>query len=166
MSLATVREEWRTIAAPYEVSSLGRVRNAGSGRVLRHGVAKGGYLYVVLCFFGVRKNCKVHTLVAEAFLGKRPSSLDVNHVDGVKSNNCAENLEYVSRSANLRHAFAMGLKTHKGMHSPRCRYSELQVLEVRSYLQQGCRQRDVATFMGVPAHFVADVSSGRNWSHI
>lgn len=166
MSLGTwPSEEWRTVFPPYEVSSYGRVRNASTGLVLRPSSDSGGYLGVCLCG-GLARRHKIHNLVAHAFIGKRPVGLDVNHIDGNKRNNSVENLEYMSRSDNLRHAFSIGLKSHSGGKHPRCKYSQEQAAEVRSYLSQGCKHRDVSTFMRVPMHFVADVSTGRNWPTI
>lgn len=150
----------------YEVSRYGWVRNARSGVVLNPGTDRGGYLCVILTVDGVRKAYKVHRLVAAVFLGPCPEGYDVNHKNGIKSDNRPRNLEYVTRSENLRHAFALGLKTHKGENHPKSKYTSEQAKEVKSYLWQGCKHRDIAACMQVPMHFVADVSAGRNWPHI
>lgn len=49
--------------------------------------------------------CGVHSVVASAFLGRCPSGKEVNHKDGIKSNPNVTNLEYVTRSENLIHAY-------------------------------------------------------------
>lgn len=49
----------------------------------------------------------VHRVVLQAFLGPCPLGHEVNHVNGVKSDNRAENLEYVTRSANVAHAYGI-----------------------------------------------------------
>jgi len=51
----------------------------------------------------------IHSIIAQHFLGTRPHKFTVNHKDGVKTNNRIENLEYLSNTDNVRHAFAMGL---------------------------------------------------------
>lgn len=56
-----------------------------------------------------RRNVSVHTLVTEAFLGKRPKHLNVNHKDGIKTNNYISNLEYVTPMENVHHAIRLGL---------------------------------------------------------
>lgn len=68
-----------------------------------------GYPVVQLRIDGKNKNKAVHALIALAFHGER-NGLEVNHVDGDKHNNKPGNLEYVSRSQNMLHAFRTGLK--------------------------------------------------------
>lgn len=62
----------------------------------------------------------IHRLVATAFIGPPPKSdSQVNHIDGVKTNNRATNLEWVSCSENIRHSFARGLSaSKKGPNNP------------------------------------------------
>ena len=64
------------------------------------------YLFVVLCVDGVSKSKKVAHLVAEGFLGPRPESHDVDHINGDTFDNRACNLRYLHKSINrgLRHA--------------------------------------------------------------
>lgn len=54
----------------------------------------------------------VHRLVAEAFVDNPTGAREVNHKDGNKLNNAADNLEWVSRSANMLHAYKNGLHTN------------------------------------------------------
>lgn len=63
-----------------------------------------GYRGVRVCLKdGTRKTVLVHALVALAFFGPRPKDHDVNHKDGVRRNNRPDNLEYTTRSGNIRH---------------------------------------------------------------
>jgi hypothetical protein len=95
-------EEWRRISDEIEVSSYGRVRL--SVIIPLHGSPvtdnKGNHSYLRVKARG--KNYYIHTLVAEAFLGPRPIGFDIHHKDANRWNNTVENLEYVTRSANLR----------------------------------------------------------------
>jgi hypothetical protein len=96
-------EVWKVIPkwnGHYEASNKGRIRstkrrtNSYPGRVLKPTIDKYGYKKLSLSSGGYTKTCSVHSLVAETFHGERPEGLVVNHIDGVKTNNNVENLEW------------------------------------------------------------------------
>lgn len=119
-------ERWADIPGyegMYQVSDLGNVRSLDRvsthsirgaiklhGKVLKGGLCK-GYPMVALCKDGKSKTHKVHRLVAAAFVPNPEGLPEVNHRDGCKSNNAARNLEWCTHSCNIRHAYAVGLKT-------------------------------------------------------
>ena len=88
----------------YEVSNHGRVRNAHTGLVLRLRKCRSGYFDVLLNYKGKEKRFYVHSLVATAFVEGWREGLEVNHKNGVKTDNRAENLEWVTSSQNNQHA--------------------------------------------------------------
>ena len=98
-------EEWRCVDGYplYEVSNTGRVRNVRTGKML-NGHDKRGYLVAALYNEGHKLQIGIHRLVAQAFLEPDPLRHFVNHKDGNKSNNNAENLEWVTASENQTHA--------------------------------------------------------------
>ena len=63
---------------------------------------------------GYRQSIKIHRLIALAYCPNPNGHKEVNHKDGNKLNNHASNLEWVSRSENLRHAHALGLRSSRG----------------------------------------------------
>jgi len=67
-----------------------------------------GYEEIHMSKDGKNKHCRIHRLVAEAFIPNPDNLPEVNHIDGVKLNNCVENLEWTSRSANMLHAYSIG----------------------------------------------------------
>ena len=98
----------------YEVSSEGRVRRrlkkrAGQFRYLKPIVGTSPYPRVSLFAGGRRNRCSVHALILEAFCGPRPAGYTANHKNGLKADNRAINLEWVTPSQNSRHAVANGL---------------------------------------------------------
>lgn len=109
-------EYWRTIPSfpVYSASNLGRIRNEGTGRIMHTFMTPRGYLSLTLRRDNQQITQSVHRLVAEAFLGGPHPELDVNHIDGDKTNNCVENLEWCTRLENVRHAVRTGLR-----HGPR-----------------------------------------------
>lgn len=91
-----------------EVSTNGRVLSYKSGK--RHELKPSdngrGYLTVSV---GARNPRYIHDLVAETYIPNPNGYSEVNHIDGNKQNNCVSNLEWCTRSDNLRHAREMGL---------------------------------------------------------
>ena len=111
-------EKWRVIPSyeNYAVSNLGRIMrlvNAGNtyaGKILKVAVNKKyGYRMADLYMNGKRSLCKVGKLVALAFLGPCPSGKEVNHKNGIKTEDKPENLEYITHSENIQHAYDLGL---------------------------------------------------------
>ena len=86
----------------YEVSDKGRVKSIGycKERILSPGKHSKGYLQVELYKNGDRKMCKVHRLVAQAFIPNPDNLTQVNHKDEDKENNSVQNLEWCSSKYN------------------------------------------------------------------
>lgn len=103
-------EEWRAFRKYYEVSNLGRVRravggvNTHKGRIKKLTKKPHGYYVFGFCIDGGNDQVLVHKAIAECFIGPRPDGMQINHKDGNKGNNCADNLEYVTPSGNMEHA--------------------------------------------------------------
>lgn len=111
-------ETWKPVAGyedRYEVSDGGNVRSlnyhmTGTPRKLRPISAGKGYLMVGLCRDRTMKWAKIHRLVAEAFIPNPERKPQVNHINGDKADNRAENLEWATESENMVHAYKNGLK--------------------------------------------------------
>lgn len=116
-------ECWAPVPFPefadnYKVSNFGRVQRttAGlgtyAGRFLTPRPLKKGYLIVTLCANGRQINKAVHRMVAWIFVADRGQAFlkrCVNHIDGNKKNNRADNLEWLTNKQNIRHAIKLGL---------------------------------------------------------
>lgn len=105
-------EYWKDISGYeglYQVSTMGRIRR--NGRIKIPHKDKGGYLTVWLSKDSVQRNFKVHRLVAQAFLPNPENKKTVNHIDGNKTHNCLDNLEWATHSENVTHAVRLGLRT-------------------------------------------------------
>jgi len=148
--------EWKSVAgfAGYDVSDDGLVYSRLTGRVLSPGWQTGGYLFVALRRDGRTHNRKVHALVAEAFIGPRPSGLDVNHIDGDKRNNRVENLEYVTRRQNIHHAVELGLRGKLSMQAAN---------DIRALVAAGCTQQSIADQYGVHSTLVSQIVRNKVW---
>lgn len=80
----------------YLISNLGRVISFNSGSEMAQYVHRNGYASVKLSKNGVHKTHLIHRLVATAFVSNPDDLLEVNHKDGNKLNNRADNLEWVT----------------------------------------------------------------------
>jgi hypothetical protein len=101
-------EEWRDIPGYeglYQVSNFGRVKSLRKSCVLKEQNLPNGYPYAALKVDGVQRNRLIHRLVAAAFIQNPENKQEVNHKDGNKRNNHVENLEWVTRFENIKHAF-------------------------------------------------------------
>jgi hypothetical protein len=91
------------------VSNDGQIRNDKTGKIKAKNKDSKGYYSESLYKDGKAVTKKVHRLVAEAFIPNPDSKPCVNHIDGNKLNNSVDNLEWVTHSENMRHAFDTGL---------------------------------------------------------
>lgn len=121
----TEHEEWRPIVgyeALYDISSLGRVRNARTGLVRKPWLG-GHYPSVTLKKDGVAKTQFLHRFVAAAFLGPKPElggeRVDICHNDGDAFNNRADNLRYDTHRNNQRQMVADGTSNLSRTHCKR-----------------------------------------------
>lgn len=106
-------EVWKDVVGyegHYQVSNLGNVRSVKNNNIKMltpkdNGV---GYMKVNLRNNGNDKYAFVHRLVATAFLQEDPTRLFVNHINSIKGDNRVDNLEWVTKSENGKHAFRSG----------------------------------------------------------
>lgn len=97
------KEVWKVITefSDYEISSEGRVYSHHRNRIKKLVPDKDGYATTILYDKGRFKNCKVHRLVAEAFIPNPKSLPQINHKNEVKNDNRVGNLEWCTHRYNL-----------------------------------------------------------------
>lgn len=94
----------------YMITDDGRIFSANyrkSGRIKELSACDNsrGYLHVILCKDKQRFDKVIHRLVAEAFLPNPENKKDVNHKNGIRTDNRVENLEWATRKENIQHSF-------------------------------------------------------------
>lgn len=125
----------------YEISDQGRVRSfhaSRSGRMLKPSPASAGYLAVSLVKGRSKRTRTIHSLVASAFLGPRPSGQEVRHLDGNPANSTLGNLKYGTKSENRKDSVKHG--THKNTRKTRCPAGHLYTPE-NIYRRPGSNER-------------------------
>lgn len=167
-------EQWKTLMyngskyPSYEVSNLGQIRNAKTKKVVKQNKIPGGYLgyCASLGARGKHKLFRIHRAVASTFIPNDNFELEVNHIDGDKTNNQVENLEWVTGSENVRHAYTNGLtKPCRGINHPCSKLSEQDVL----WIKQNAREygiRKTARKFGVSHTVVLGILNNERWKHI
>lgn len=109
--MAEIWKDVKGYEGRYKVSNLGNVKSllGRKERVLRPLNQSKGYYKVILYNKGNRENRCIHRLVAESFISNPENKIDVNHKDGNKHNNNVSNLEWNTRSENMKHAYRIGI---------------------------------------------------------
>lgn len=175
-------EQWKPVEGheeSYEVSDRGRVRSLDRevlysdgrrarrrGRVLKPRSDSSGYYQVGLYRDGKERMALVHHLVAAAYIGPRPEGYEVNHIDGDRTNNRAENLEYVTPDENRQHAIENGLAQFDYESHPLVKLTERDVRSILAEAAAGTPRHELAHRYGVNASTISKIALGKRWPHV
>ena len=155
----------------YSVSNFGRVRNNKTNKILSPRNLQ-GYQRVAFYVDGKPTDFRIHRLVAKAFIPNPENKPQVNHINGNKSDNHVNNLEWCTNGENVRHALRTGLidtrnisLAVRGAKHPRAKLSEKQVMEIKKKLkyQTGL---SLAKEYNVTPSLISLIRNNKKWSHI
>ena len=171
-------EVWKKIegAASYSVSSKGRVRCDGKTKlttngqnrfyqpkICGHSTNQYGHLKVRISYDdGSWKNAYIHHLVASAFIGERPEGLRVLHGEEGKLVNEPHNLRYGTDEENSADKIRDGTHAAGEAHPSSVLTWDI-VREIRCYVHQGFRVKDLAAKFGVSRQTITGIKVGRTW---
>ena len=165
----------------YIVSSFGRVfslnyRNTGRIHELAQSSLcdkrrSSGSMYRRAKMWHIEPNTPtaIHRLVAKAFIPNPNGFTYVNHIDGNKSNNHSDNLEWVNNSMNQIHAFEHGLHVYRqGDAHPMALLTNDQAREIKDRLKTPYRGQgvDLAREYNVSVHVISSIKVGKNWKEV
>jgi hypothetical protein len=152
----------------YIVYSTGEIFSEKTNKFLKPRGYDDDYQRVVLFYNNEQYQFAVHRLVASAFLPNPENKPEVNHKNGNKHDNSIENLEWVTKSENILHAFKTGLKHAKcGHHSHLAIYDSEQIKDVCVYLEEGLLTlREISNITGVSFAMIYLIVKHKSWTDI
>jgi hypothetical protein len=172
---------WKDIAGYeglYMVSNLGAVKSLEKMWVTNKSLRKkpetimkqakdsSGYYQVWFSKNGIKKIMLVHRLVASAFLENTLQKKDVNHINGIKTDNRIENLEWATRSENVSHAYKNDLIDNaKGSRHGMSILKEEDVLKIRE-LSSLYTKNQLAEMFGVGRRSINNIVNRKSWKHV
>jgi hypothetical protein len=163
-----MKELWKDVEgyeSYYQISNLGRVFSKRRNKILKLNLSSE---YVTLSI-NINKKCKfipVHRLVAIAFIPNSENKPFVNHIDGDKHNNFAENLEWVTSQENIIHAFETELNViPKGEDSKSAKLTWDKVRQIRQMKIENPKltQLDISIKMNVHRSTIRKILSYETW---
>lgn len=163
----------------YQVSNLGNVRSVDriiyisniprkrKSIALKPKISGVGYYQVCLQKESIRFYPLVHRLVAQSFLGLNESKKYVNHINGVKTDNRLQNLEWVTQSENQVHAYRIGLQNKQYGEQRYCsKLNNKKVIEIKKRLQCGESYISIAPDFKVSPSTVFDIFKNKTWVRV
>lgn len=150
----------------YTIRDDGTIYSDNSGKMKTRN--KPGTDYQIINFMttiGGKKTYRVHRLVLMAFNPcENMDKLEVNHIDGDKTNNALSNLEWCTSSENQKHAFATGLqKPRRGESSNLSKLTKEDIAKVFELRKQGLLHREIANIVGCTPSNISYILKNKTW---
>lgn len=160
--------EFKTITTEpnYEISKEGIIRNSINGKIKSQYIGTTGYYMISISHNNKSKPLRVHRLIAEAFIDNPDRYKCINHLNGIKTDNSIENLEWCSHIQNMQHAFNTGLANNTGEKNGQCKLTSKQVSEIKQRLISGESQYSIAKDYPVTRSVIEGIKIGRLWKNL
>ena len=162
-------EIWKDIEGfpGYQISNLGKVKSFKGlkPRILKQCLDGKGYLQTSFN----KKSIKIHSLVITHFGSPKPTPLhECNHIDGDKTNNWWNNLEWMTKLENIQHAIDMGLRNYaKGENQGSAKLTESEVIEIRKLSKLKINtERKLSQLFKVSQPAIHNILINKTWNHI
>ena len=157
-----MKEEYRKLKEypMYRIYNTGKIFSEWTGKFIKQFDDNSGYLQVtVFLDKRERRTIKTHILVAKAFLPNPNNLPEVNHKDCNKKHNSVDNLEWVSKEENMRHAVKYSYRNRETL-SP---LSRNMVKMIPILLEYGCSIKLIAKLYKVGHITIRNIIARRTW---
>ena len=128
-----------------------------------------GYLAVNLSKNNKKKTITIHSLVMIVFKGKKKGGYEVNHKNGIKTDNRLFNLEYCTRSENIKHAYDTGL-SKRGEKHYRSNLTKNKVIEIKIFIKNTPKfygmYKILSEKYNINYSTIINIIHGVTWKHI
>jgi hypothetical protein len=174
-----MKEIWKDIEGYknyYQVSNTGKIKSlskkvkAKAGffrftkeRILKPGITDEGYNIVVLSVKNKRKTIQLHRIVATAFINNEENKPNVNHKDGIKTNNIVSNLEWSTQQENVNHSIKVLNNSYTGEANPTSKLKNKDVLVIKNSNLTGV---ELAKIYNVSGQTISYIKNNKRWKHI
>jgi hypothetical protein len=171
-------EIWKTIEGyegSYEVSNLGNVKSLirktksknnslriVNERILTQSKSQNGYYRLCLKLNSTKGYFTIHRLVAVSFIPNHENKPQVNHINGIKTDNRVENLEWCTAKENIAHSYENGLSAI-GVKKKLSKLNDEIVLEIR---KSDLTQKKLAEKYNVSQPLISEVLLNKIWKHV
>ncbi len=115
---------------------------------------------------GRKTTVGVHRLVAMEYCDGYSDGMQVNHKNGIKNDNRAENLEWVTPIQNMKHAFSTGLANSSGERNAMAKLNRESVARIRAMVKSGHSSSNIASMFGVCYATINYIKAGRTWKEV
>lgn len=149
----------------YTISTDGIVKSNRDGveKTMCFIIDHKGYKRLRLIIGTERKSLRIHRLVAIAFIPNPENKPQVNHINGIKTDNRVENLEWCTGSENSKHSFVIGLQCNKGKNHPCCKLREEDVLNIR---KSKLKLTELGLIYNISKSQIWSIKNHKTWKHI
>jgi len=141
----------------------GSVMSMDSGKPHKLKPQSDGNGYRMVGIYG--KMLKVHRLIAKALIPNPENKPEVNHINGIKADNCVENLEWCTRKENIAHAIEMRLVPQNQIFHT-AKFTAEDVRKIRRMLKSGMQGKEIAEIYDVYPATISDIKLGKTWKHL
>ena len=147
----------------YEIDECGNIFNS-KGMKMRDFKSQKGYRIVQLRSNGKSRTQFVHRLLGCAYIDNPDNKPELNHIDGDRTNNVVENLEWVTHQENMQHSYRSNGRTNLGEKNPNVKLTKEKVTTIRLLLDtENISRKELAEMYEVNYQTICRIARNELW---